>query len=126
MSKIKIELDLNLNDPADLKAFKIISEALADINVAAPEETEDKKPIRKAPSKKAAKKEEAPVEEPEDEVEEDVTLTVEEVRATLATAKRSGKPNDQIRAILQEYGTNMVSGLDPKHYAAVVSKVKAL
>ena len=125
MSKIKIELDLNLNDPADLKAFKIISEALADINVAAPEETEDKKPIRKAPSKKAAKKEEAPVEEPEDEVE-DVTLTVEEVRSTLATAKRGGKPNDQIRAILQEFGTTMVSGLDPKHYAAVVSKVKAL
>lgn len=139
MSKIKIELELDLMNPRDLKAFNAISGALSDyrtpgLNIPETKETveeEEVKKPKKAATKKVIKKEPEVKEEDEEEdnpfeYDEEETLTIEEVRSTLATAKRSGKPNDQIKAILQEYGTTLVSGLDPKHYAVVVKKVKAL
>ena len=92
----------------------------------------------KAPAKKTKKvtKAEEPKEptwEPgggqvEDEPNEaqEENYTVDDVRTTMAEAKRSGKESADLRAILKANGAAVVSDLDPKKYAAVIKAVKAL
>lgn len=66
------------------------------------------------------------VEKEAEEAEEVVTHTIDEVRSEFASAKRSGKPNDQLKAILKKYDASIVSELDPKNYAAVIAAIKKL
>lgn len=124
MSKIKLEIELDLSNSDDLAILNAVNQALT--GVKAPVAINKEVEAPKVPGKQAKK---AAKEKPEEVIEEEITaetFTIEEVRATLATVKRSGKPNDAIKAILQEHGTSLVSGLDPKDYASVVAKVKAL
>ena len=59
----------------------------------------------------------APVQKP--------ALTLEQVRAVLAEKSRAGH-TAAIRALLQKYGASKLSGIDPKHYEALLQEVEAL
>ena len=61
--------------------------------------------------------EEAPMTEP--------VLTLEEVRAVLADKARAGY-TAQIRSLLQKYGADKLSGIDPANYEALLADVEGL
>lgn len=52
-------------------------------------------------------------------------ITLEEVRAVLAERSHDGY-TDQVRGLLQKYGAEKLSGVDPKHYAALLKDVEVL
>lgn len=52
-------------------------------------------------------------------------LTLEEVRAVLAEKSRIGH-TATIRTLLQKYGANKLSGVDPKHYEALLKDAEEL
>ncbi len=52
-------------------------------------------------------------------------LTLEAVRAVLADKSRAGY-TAQIRALLQKYGANKLSGIDPANYEALLADVEGL
>ena len=58
-------------------------------------------------------------------VEKKPELTLEEVRAVLAEKSRAGH-TAAIRALLQKYGASKLSGIDPKHYEALLKDVEVL
>ena len=61
--------------------------------------------------------EETPVTEP--------VLTLEEVRAVLADKSRKGH-TAEIRSLLQKYGADKLSQLDPASYKALLAEVEVL
>lgn len=52
-------------------------------------------------------------------------LTLEAVRAVLADKSRAGFTS-QIRSLLQKYGTDKLSGIDPANYKALLADVEEL
>ena len=52
-------------------------------------------------------------------------LTLEEVRAVLAEKTRAGH-TAAIRTLLQKYGAKKLSGVDPKHYEALLKDAEEL
>lgn len=52
-------------------------------------------------------------------------LTLEQVRAVLAEQSRAGH-TAAIRALLQKYGANKLSKIDPQHYEALLREVEVL
>lgn len=52
-------------------------------------------------------------------------LTLEEVRAVLAEKSRTGH-TAAIRTLLQKYGAKKLSGIDPKHYEALLMDAEEL
>ena len=52
-------------------------------------------------------------------------LTLEEVRAVLGEKSRAGF-TAEIQALLKKYGAPKLSGIDPKHYAALLKDVEGL
>lgn len=52
-------------------------------------------------------------------------LTLEEVRAVLAEKSRAGH-TATIRTLLQQYGAKKLSGVDPKHYEALLKDAEEL
>lgn len=52
-------------------------------------------------------------------------LTLEEVRAVLGEKSRAGF-TAEIQALLKKYGAPKLSGIDPKHYAALLKDVEVL
>ena len=52
-------------------------------------------------------------------------LTREEVRAALGEKSRAGFTTE-IQALLKKYGAPKLSGIDPKHYAALLKDVEVL
>lgn len=52
-------------------------------------------------------------------------LTLEEVRTVLGEKSRAGF-TAEIQALLQKYGASKLSGIDPKHYAALLKDVEVL
>ena len=62
--------------------------------------------------------------EPESEAKPDEpTLTLEAVRAVLADKSRAGF-TAQIRSLLQKYGADKLSGVDPANYKALLADVE--
>ena len=53
------------------------------------------------------------------------TLTLEEVRAVLADKSRAGF-TAQIRSLLQKYGADKLSGIDPVNYKALLADAEGL
>lgn len=74
------------------------------------------------------RKEEAPKKPEKAEAEKQPEITLEQVRGVLADKSRSGK-TAEVRAIIQKYGADRLSGIDPKDYPAVLAaeyrKIKA-
>ena len=52
-------------------------------------------------------------------------LTLEEVRAVLAEKSRAGH-TAEIRSLLQKYGADRLSQLDPANYKALLAEVEVL
>ena len=52
-------------------------------------------------------------------------LTLEEVRAVLANKSRAGY-TAQIRSLLQKYGADKLSGVDPANYKALLADAEEL
>jgi hypothetical protein len=52
-------------------------------------------------------------------------LKLEAVRAVLADKSRAGF-TDQIRSLLQKYGADKLSGIDPANYKALLADVEGL
>ena len=52
-------------------------------------------------------------------------LALEDVRAVLADKSRAGH-TAEIRELLQKYGANKLSAVDPSHYEALLKDVEAL
>ena len=52
-------------------------------------------------------------------------ITLEEVRAVLAERSHDGY-TDQVRGLLQKYGAEKLSGVDPKHYAPLLKDAEVL
>ena len=52
-------------------------------------------------------------------------LTLEEVRAVLGEKSRAGFTTE-IQALLKKYGAPKLSGIDPKHYEALLEDVEVL
>lgn len=69
--------------------------------------------------------EEAPAKKPAAEEEKKPKLKLEDVRAVLAEKSRAGH-TAAIRTILQKYGASKLSGVDPKHYEALLKDVEVL
>ena len=55
----------------------------------------------------------------------DPALTLEAVRAVLADKSRAGH-TAQIRSLLQKYGANRLSGVDPGNYKALLADAEGL
>ena len=111
--------------------FKDFNEmvAFAKQLIGEPAEVKQKDPVKKpVPSENKTVitgapedvKGEVPVEE-----EETKNYTLEEVRAELARATRSGKQKE-VKALLTSFGAKNLSGVDAKDYAALMEKAGAL
>lgn len=59
------------------------------------------------------------------EPEKKLELTLEEVRAVLVEKSRAGH-TAAIRTLLQKYGAKKLSGVDPKHYEALLKDADEL
>lgn len=110
MSRIKLLLDV-VNDMRSLAESiqavcdAFVSDEPAETPAAAPEESPNK------PEKVEAEK------QPE--------IILEQVRGVLADKSRSGK-TAEVRAIIQKYGADRLSGIDPKDYPAVLADAEVL
>jgi len=128
---MEIKLTIGLDDKTHETLNALIAALNGKIAVAVdadskPAEAPKKKPIKAT----AAPIEETPVLEPQDEPKQEESepaadITIEDLRALLANAKRE-KGTDAIKAILKSYGVTLLSDLDSKHYGAVAKKVRAL
>ena len=52
-------------------------------------------------------------------------ISLEKVRGVLAEKSRNGK-TAEVRAIIQKYGADRLSSIDPKDYAAVLAEAEVL
>lgn len=66
-----------------------------------------------------------PTPAPDPEKPKKPTLTLEKVRAVLAQKSRDGH-TEQIRGLLQKYGSDKLSGIDPKNYPALMADAEEL
>lgn len=53
------------------------------------------------------------------------SIPLEKVRGVLAGKSRAGF-TEEVRAIIQKYGADRLSGIDPKNYPAVLAEAEAL
>ena len=81
--------------------------------------------VQETKPKKAAKKtEKAPEPEPQPEVEAAPTLTLEDVRASLAAVVKNGG-SSQVRDALAAMGVSKLSDLDPSRFSELLEAVNA-
>lgn len=99
MSKVKLLLDV----VEDLRSLADSVQAVADAM------------LQNEPTVDAELKTPAPQKE----------LTLEEVRAVLGEKSRAGFTTE-IQALLKKYGAPKLSGIDPKHYEALLKDVEVL
>ena len=99
MSKVKLLLDV----VEDLRSLADSVQAVADAMLQN-EPTVDAEPKAPAPKKE---------------------LKLEEVRAVLGEKSRDGFTTE-IQALLKKYGAPKLSGIDPKHYEALLRDVEVL
>ena len=62
---------------------------------------------------------------PDEPVSVEPVLTLETVRAILADKSRNGH-TAEIRSLLQKYGADKLSGIDPANYKALLADVEGL
>ena len=103
MSKVKLLLDV----VEDLRSLADSVQAVADAM------------LQNEPTVDAEPKTPAPAPLPKKE------LTLEEVRAVLGEKSRAGFTTE-IQALLKKYGAPKLSGIDPKHYEALLKDVEGL
>ncbi len=104
MSKVKLLLDVI----EDLRSLADSIQAVADAMCQSDAPTEETAPIPQAALE--------PTQTP---------ITLEEVRSVLADKSHDGK-TEAVRALLQKYGAPKLSGIDPKHYKALLADAEKL
>ena len=109
MSRIKLLLDV-VNDMRSLAdSIQAVCDAMAsDGQPETPEAKEE--PQKKAPKAEAKKAPE---------------ITLEKVRGVLADKSRDGH-TAEVRAIIQKYGADRLSDVDPKDYASIIKEAEVL
>ena len=109
MSRIKLLLDV-VNDMRSLAdSIQAVCDAME--SDGQPETPEAKEEPQKKASKAEAKK--AP------------EITLEKVRGVLADKSRDGH-TAEVRAIIQKYGADRLSDVDPKDYASIIKEAEVL
>ncbi len=115
MSRIKLLLDV-VNDMRSLAdSIQAVCDAMASDESA---ET----PVQEEP---AAEPAEQPKKVAKPKAEKQPKITLEQVRGVLADKSRSGK-TAEVRAIIQKYGADRLSEIDPKDYPAVLKDAEVL
>lgn len=89
----------------------------------APAATASPEPIKKKTPLEAVKETPVVTQHTGDTVTKNVT--VEEVRKAVMIKKEAGK-NEQLRALLTEFGVKNVTSLEEKNYSAFLEKVNAI
>lgn len=107
MSRIKLLLDV----VSDMRSLADSIQAVCD--AMASDETTDEP--QEEPQKKTAKT----------KTEKAPEVTLEQVRGVLADKSRSGH-TAEVRAIIQKYGADRLSDIDPKQYPAVLKEAEVL
>ena len=57
--------------------------------------------------------------------EKEPEISLEQVRGVLADKSRAGH-TAEVRAIIEKFGADRLSGIDPKDYAAIIKEVEVL
>ncbi len=104
MSKIKLLLDV----VEDLRSLADSVQAVADAMMQSDAPAATAEPEHTEPPAAPAKK-----------------VTLEEVRAVLAEKSHDGL-TAEVRGLLQKYGAQKLSGVDPKHYPALLKDAEVL
>ena len=112
MSRIKLLLDVIEDIRSLADSLQAVATALCQSD---PEDAAAPAPAPETPP--------APAPAPADPPPKAITL--EEVRAVLAERSHDGY-TDQVRGLLQKYGAEKLSGVDPKHYAALMKDAEVL
>lgn len=112
MSRIKLLLDVIEDIRSLADSLQAVATALGQSDL---EDTAAPAPAPETPP--------APAPAPADPPPKAITL--EEVRAVLAERSHDGY-TDQVRGLLQKYGAEKLSGVDPKHYAALMKDAEVL
>ncbi len=110
MSRIKLLLDVIEDIRSLADSLQAVATALGQ---SAPEDTGAPAPTPATP----------PAPAPADPPPKAITL--EEVRAVLAERSHDGY-TAEVRGLLQKYGAEKLSGVDPKHYAALLKDAEVL
>ena len=63
--------------------------------------------------------------EEEREEKQENAVTIEQVRAVMASKSQDGK-TQQVKALIQKYGADKLSGVQPEKYADLLRDAKAL
>ncbi len=115
MSRIKLLLDV-VNDMRSLAdSIQVVCDAFVSDESAETSQTE----------MPAAEPEESPKKPEKTKAKKQPEITLEQVRGVLADKSRSGKTTE-VRAIIQKYGADRLSGIDPKDYPAVLADAEVL
>ena len=115
MSKIKLLLDV-VND---MRSLADSIQAVCDAFVSdEPAETSQAEATAEVPEESPKKPEKA-------KAEKQPKITLEQVRGVLADKSRSGK-TAEVRAIIQKYDADRLSGINPKDYPAVLADAEVL
>lgn len=102
MSKVRLLLDVVSDMRALADRLEAVCEAMAENEGIEPKETAT---TEKEPTKKE--------------------VSLEGVRAKLAEKSRAGF-TAEVREIISKYGSSKLSGIDPKHYAAILRDAEVL
>lgn len=115
MSKIQLLLDV----VEDMRSLADSIQAVADAMMQ-----------NEPPAEKTSLDSVSPVEKPESTVKAptippEEPISLEEVRAVLADRSHDGK-TEAVRDLLLKYGATKLSGIDPKHYKALMADAEVL
>ena len=122
MGKVKLLLDVagNLRSLAD--SLQAVADAVAEndssAEMTATKESEEKGRTKAAAKKNAAKK-------TVKAEQEEKPLTLEEVRAVLAEKSRAGH-TVEVKELLNKYGADKLSEIDPSEYPALLADAEVL
>ncbi len=112
MSRIKLLLDVIEDMRSLADSLQAVAAALGQND---PEDAAAPDPVSTPP---------APT-DPDPDAPPPKAITLEEVRAVLAEKSHDGY-TDQVRGLLQKYGAERLSSVDPTHYAALLKDAEVL
>lgn len=129
----EININVNINAPQICEVISKLADAL-NVKVETAQVVEKverslneaiEMPTRETPVITEPVEEEEPVQKDEEEIKEqlqpEVTIDLNELKATCAKAKAAGV---EVGAILKEFGSTKLSAIDPIHYAEIYNRVK--
>mgnify|MGYP000050431235 FL=1 len=139
MPKVNIHIEVDTADASQVELLERIAQAfkVGGKQAPAPAVEKDTPKVDEPKKPKSGKKQIAEEPKAEESIGEETTIeelekapattyTIDEVRTAFADAKRSGKPNDKLKAILKKHNANIVSELQPEDYAAVIKAIEKL